>query len=165
MLDDNDTLDWEEWLPALSFAYNTAVHKSTHETPFFLTFLHDPRLPFLDIDDIRHNYDESYLGEVYRQMHIAYALARDNIENSNLRSKHYFDRSAKERHFQVGERVMVNVPITKPSRNKKFVFAWEPNYVITRLLGPLNAEIRHESDSKKCLVMHINRLKHQHEST
>ena len=51
MLSNKQTLDWEEWLPALMFSYNTQVHKSTQESPFFLTFLHNPRLPFFDINN------------------------------------------------------------------------------------------------------------------
>ena len=39
MLGNDQTLDWEEWLPALMFSYNTQVHKSTMESPFFLTVM------------------------------------------------------------------------------------------------------------------------------
>ena len=46
---DNNTIDWEKWIPPLLLSYNTAVHKSTLETPFFLTYFHPPRLPF-DLD-------------------------------------------------------------------------------------------------------------------
>ena len=44
MLDNDDTLDWEKWLPAMMLSYNTQVHKATMESPFFLTYLHDPCL-------------------------------------------------------------------------------------------------------------------------
>ena len=30
-----DRLDWPEWLPALMFSYNTAVHSTTMQSPFF----------------------------------------------------------------------------------------------------------------------------------
>jgi transposase InsO family protein len=39
------TKTWDEWMPLLAFAYNTAVHSSTGESPFFLNYLRDPQLP------------------------------------------------------------------------------------------------------------------------
>ena len=51
MLEEKDTLDWEQYLAPLMLCYNTAVHKSTSLSPFFLTFLHEPRLPYLDLEE------------------------------------------------------------------------------------------------------------------
>ena len=42
LLDNTMTLDWEEQLPAMMMAYNCHVQRVTHETPFFLTYLHSP---------------------------------------------------------------------------------------------------------------------------
>ena len=39
------TLDWELYLGPLMFSYNTAVHKSTLQTPFYTLFGYDPRVP------------------------------------------------------------------------------------------------------------------------
>ena len=49
MLADQTTLDWEALLPCAAMAYNCHVHRSTQDSPFFLTFMHDPRLPYLDL--------------------------------------------------------------------------------------------------------------------
>ena len=38
-------LDWEEVLPAMMELNNCHVHQATGESPFFLTHLHNPRLP------------------------------------------------------------------------------------------------------------------------
>ena len=39
------TLDWELYLPALAFAYNTSHHRSVKATPFSLTFGIEAWLP------------------------------------------------------------------------------------------------------------------------
>ena len=63
MLSNEQTLDWEEWLPALMLSYNTQVHKSTLESPFFLTYLHDPKLPFFNIQNPRPMYKDGYVAD------------------------------------------------------------------------------------------------------
>jgi hypothetical protein len=42
---DESTLDWELYVPALAFAYNTSFHRSVRATPFSLTFGMEARLP------------------------------------------------------------------------------------------------------------------------
>ena len=37
--------DWDRCLPNLQFAYNTARHTSTGETPFYLTYGRHPIVP------------------------------------------------------------------------------------------------------------------------
>ncbi len=42
---DESTLDWEIYVPALMFAYNTSYHRSIKATPFSLTYGLEARLP------------------------------------------------------------------------------------------------------------------------
>ena len=37
--------DWDKHLPFILFAYHAAVHDSTQESPFYLLYGRDPRLP------------------------------------------------------------------------------------------------------------------------
>ena len=37
--------DWDQYLPQLLFAYRSLVQESTRESPFFLLYGRDPRLP------------------------------------------------------------------------------------------------------------------------
>jgi transposase InsO family protein len=53
MLDKNLTMHWEDLLPSLMMSYNCHVHRATSDRPFFLTFAHDPRLPFFNIEKPR----------------------------------------------------------------------------------------------------------------
>ncbi len=41
----SDTLDWEALIPAMAFAFTTTIHRSTMNTPFFLTYGLDYRMP------------------------------------------------------------------------------------------------------------------------
>ena len=37
--------DWDKYLPYVSLAYNSSIHSSTGETPYFLMHGHDIQLP------------------------------------------------------------------------------------------------------------------------
>jgi hypothetical protein len=44
----SDTLDWEEFIPTMAFAYKTTMHRTTMNTPFFLTYRVDHKIPLLN---------------------------------------------------------------------------------------------------------------------
>lgn len=41
--------DFDEFLPSITFCYNTSIHEMTGETPFFLMYGRDPRFPIENI--------------------------------------------------------------------------------------------------------------------
>ncbi len=52
MLDVLDNPEWEARLLTVMLAYNTAVHKATSSSPFFLTYLRDPAMPFFQLGEM-----------------------------------------------------------------------------------------------------------------
>ena len=54
---DESTLDWEIYVPALMFAYNTSFHRSIQTTPFSLTYGIEARLPTFFAPDFRRMHD------------------------------------------------------------------------------------------------------------
>ena len=77
MLDNTMTLDWEEQLPAMMMAYNCHVQRATHETPFFLTYLHSPRLPYFDLEKPRLLYGEDWSSLAFTKMQTAFRQVKD----------------------------------------------------------------------------------------
>lgn len=59
--------------------------------------------------------------------------------------------------FEVGEKVLLNVPIAKPGDSQKFHCPWTGPYVVEARLSAVTYRIRREDGS--FLVVHINRLK------
>ncbi len=51
-LDVPDDPEWEARLPTVMLAYNTAVCKATNSSPFFLTYLRDPAMPFFQLGEM-----------------------------------------------------------------------------------------------------------------
>jgi hypothetical protein len=119
-LENTKTLEWEELLPYLMLMYNTHVHKSTQDSPFFLTFMHDPRMPFFDMDKPRVAYGADFVSETFRMMQHVHQEVKVNLEEAQECSKRYYDKTAKERTFLQGYKVMVYFPNAPPRINPNF---------------------------------------------
>ena len=158
MLENDETLDWEQWLPMLMFSYNTHVHSATKQSPFFLTFLHDPRLPYFDLDKPRLLYGEDYVSHAHRQLQEAHRVARSALEEQAAKAKHYHDVKARSRKFKIGQRVMVYFPDPPAGVNPKFWKKWKGPFLIKNLIGNLNLELQSmEKPKARHLVIHIDR--------
>ena len=154
---DNLTLDWEELLPMMSLAYNCHVHRSTGETPFFLTFLHDPRLPVFDVAKPRQFYNHGFVEDSYVTMREAFARATMSMEETQAKAKTYYDKKAKERHFNVGDRVLVHFPNVPPGHNARFYTKWRP-FIVTKKVGTLNLECQEEGGKARPILVHVDRV-------
>jgi hypothetical protein len=64
----SDTLDWEALIPAMAFAYNTTMHRTTMNTTFFLTYGLDHRAPHFSSGP---DYSKNFASELSRRMKIA----------------------------------------------------------------------------------------------
>ena len=124
-MDDPDA-DWECLLPLVMLAYNTIIHQSTQTSPFFLTFLHDPNLPYFDLDNEQPVYGEDWATTTFQRAKIAFKRARDNMQKVQKIEEKYYNPGTKRMPFKVQETVCVKFPrsfFTKIT-NKKFVRTW-----------------------------------------
>ncbi|TPX60925.1 hypothetical protein PhCBS80983_g01412 [Powellomyces hirtus] len=148
--------NWDTQLPYNLLAYRTAMHQSTHEYPFFLMFGRDPRLP----KDLLHqtntstdNLEEApmnlemrdYRAETQLRLQKAWALARENIKNTQKTQKTWYDRIShmKDYGFCIGDRVWLTVPqFTKSARKEnetaveKLAVKWTSPHCIISCNGP-----------------------------
>jgi transposase InsO family protein len=80
MTDQHPHMDWEDLMPSMRLSYNCHVHRATGDSPFFLTFAHDPRLPYFYIEKPRMFYDSSYMSDMYEISRAAHKAAKENLE-------------------------------------------------------------------------------------
>jgi transposase InsO family protein len=158
MLDNKLTLDWEELLPAMMFAYNCHVHRATQESPFFLTYLHSPRLPYFNLQEPRKLYRQDYLGRAFNDMRLSFKVVRDHLKDAREAREQYFNRRTKERKFSTGQQVLVHFPKCPVGANKKFFKQWKGPYRVVKLLGRLNLRVQPESGPS--IVVHVDRVRH-----
>ena len=162
MLDNDQTLEWEDMLPTLQLAYNSHVHRSTKESPFYLTFLHDPRLPWFDISKPKQYYSYSYGACAFQRATKAFQMVRENMGDAKEVREEYYDRLTKDRVFQPGDRVLVYFDKVPERINAKFFKKWS-FFTVLKKVGPVNVLVRPSLRGKPILV-HVNRVKHASET-
>ena len=140
--------DWDEHLQMLLFAYRSSVQASTQESPFFLLYGSDTRLPtetalsgavspyLVDISD--------YQTELVRRMSTAWSVAKEQIENAQQRQKKQYDRHAKDPKIQIGDRVMVHMPGELQVKEHKLVCPFHGPYRVLKV---------HQTMLKWCLLI------------
>ena len=116
--------DWDEHLPYVLFAYRASVQASTRESPFFLLYGRDPRLPTevcLDVSPSRQEMDlDSYKTEVATHMADAWRIARNNVKDAQRKQKRQYDKRTRPVKYAVGDRVFVLMPGARNTKAYKF---------------------------------------------
>ncbi|XGW03175.1 hypothetical protein V3C99_014849 [Haemonchus contortus] len=127
--------EWDKILPFCVFAYNTTVHESTGESPFYLLHGFDPYIPWNTIpnqEPSKYVVDlESYTQEVTAATNIAREYAREESNKMRRKMKIAYDRNKRActRLPKVGDRVYMKVSREKQlSQNPKLVNPWEGPY-------------------------------------
>ena len=110
--------DWDYCLSFILFAYRSSPQISTGESPFYLLYGRDSKLPIeavlcpppsfalqVDADD--------YVTEITKRMSQAWSLAGDAIIKAQVQQKQHHDTHARSAMFVEGERVVVLMPAAK----------------------------------------------------
>lgn len=149
--------NWDQYLPHVTFAYNSTKQDTTNFSPFMLVYGREPILPSeanllptptsLDSTDIRNT------SLAVR------SLAVENIKRKQRIDKYRYD--AKHRHveYQEGDQVKVFTPVRKVGRSEKLLLRWFGPYYITRKVSDVDYEIQKgPSKSAKKDIVHVSRI-------
>ena len=142
---DQSGRDWDKRIPYVLYAYRTSVQESTKESPFFLLYGRDGRLPTeaaltqprtcyqVDIDDFK--------TDLVCNLSEAWELARHNISQSQKKQKQHYDKGTRPKDYHVGDRVFVHMPGDVQGKAWKFARPFHGPYRILELT-PTNASVR-----------------------
>ena len=95
--------DWDQRLPFILFAYRASHQQSTLESPFFLLYGRDPRLPTESAvyqDKARRLVDlKEYGTELANHLAEAWESARQCIRKAQKKQKDHYDKRARPPNF------------------------------------------------------------------
>ena len=162
IIEDNaaSTLDWPLYLPALRLSYNSAVHKSLLMSPFSLTFFRDPNLPFFDLTRPQRFYSEDWGTSNFIRLKKCYKLVKENLERAEEDRLQQSNKTAVEKHFDIGEKVLVYFPASTVKEGvKKFTPRWRDGYFVDRKVAQNTFLLRSTEKGRRATVVHADRLK------
>ena len=112
--------DWDLQLPSLQFAYNTAKHASTGETPFFLNYGRHPIVPagLVGVPPRRSSNRQVPASDNFvKELQVALATATSSLERSRERAKRLADGKRQDQEYTVGDMVLLSTANLAIPRN------------------------------------------------
>lgn len=154
--------DWDRWLPYLLFAYREVPQASTGFSPFELLYGRQVRGP---LDVLREAWEgpqtpksHSVLMHILKmrdKMEEMTELVRDNLEQAQMHQKAWYDKAARQRHLNPGQKVLLLLPTSE----NKLLARWQGPYEVVRKMGPATYEIDLPGRRKPRQTFHVNLLK------
>ncbi|XP_071490828.1 uncharacterized protein [Diadema antillarum] len=158
--------DWDKGIPFLLFAARAVPNESTGFSPFELVFGHEPRGPLkvvkeqlLSDEEEKDSNALDYISMFRERLVRANEVAREHLKSSQQTMKERFDRKARSRVFEVGDKVLVLLPLPGDALKAKF----SGPYVVERKLGKETYVVSMPDRRKTKRVCHVNMLKKYHE--
>ncbi|GBL65687.1 hypothetical protein AVEN_131319-1, partial [Araneus ventricosus] len=160
--------NWDEILPFVTFAYNTAKQETTGFTPFYLLHGHeaettlDTMLPVCP-DDVDNDYTSRMItrAEESRQLARLYTLKAQDKDRRRYDSKHRMVS------YVPGDLVWVFTPIRKVGLSEKLLRRYFGPYQVLRRLSDVTYEVQDfDSASRRRKhkdVVHVLRMKPYHD--
>jgi hypothetical protein len=150
-------LDWEQYLPALRFSYNTSYHSTIATTPFELLYGMKARTPSLPGQDIQRKfYGESFASERLQILQKAREIAKQHIEDKQTEYKFQHDKKAKAHDFSMGQQVWY-AQTEFLGKNKKLA----PKFIGPAQIIDINdAVAKLKLLNGKIKKLNVNKLKH-----
>ena len=157
--------DWDEGIHLLLFAIRESVQESLGFSPYELIFGHHVRGPltllkerWLDDETNPINLLE-YVQTFKERLQKASEMARENLKQSQHRMKVWYDKDAKIRSFNPGDKVLVLFPVT----GSLFQAQYAGPYIIEQKINNRNYVVKTPGRRKDTQLCHINMLKAYHE--
>ena len=136
---------WDRFINAALFAYREAPQESLGFSPFELLFGRALRGPMtllrelwtkeqLD-EDVKTTYQ--YVCDLRDKLERTVKLAQENLKQASSRYKRHFDRKAKARSFQIGDKVLLLLP----TKHNKLELKWQGPFEVVKKVAQNNYSV------------------------
>lgn len=163
---------WDKEIQQLAFAIRTSINETTGDTPAFLMFGRDPRIP-LDMiigDPVQgvtpmtddQEQIQSYKNQLMHNLRVAFNVVREHSEVEKMNQKMKYDKHTTPRNFKIGDLVWVATPnaqIGDNSIRNKLQAKFQGPCRLMEQLSPSTFLVRRISDHVNLGATNIDRLK------
>ncbi|GFW24477.1 transposon Tf2-11 polyprotein [Trichonephila clavipes] len=165
---DVEQKNWDEILPFVTFAYNTAKQETTGFTPFYL--LHgreaettlDTMLPFCPND-----FDDNNITKIAARAEESRQLARVHTLRAQDKDRRRYDSKHQMVSYAPGDLVWVYTPVRKVGLSEKLLRRYFGPYQVLRRLSAVTYAVQdfYPASRKRKLreVVHVLRMKPYHD--
>ena len=115
-----------------------------------LTILKELWTKELNIPEVKSSYE--YVTELRERLEDTLKLAQEELEKSQKRYKRHYDRKAKPRRLEVGDRLLILLP----TDSNKLLMQWRGPYTVESRVGANDYRVKMGSKTK---TYHVNMLK------
>lgn len=130
--------NWDEFLPAVTFAYNTGIHRTTQYSPYELLFGRRARLPIqTHPSTFSFPHPNDYFAHLTKCLKIYSKYATENILHQQSQSKLRYDVNRCDSPLSIGAKVLVKIHGLQGKLNPKFsstthtvIHSKHPTYVV-----------------------------------
>ena len=158
--------DWDEHLVAVEFAYNSSVHASTGETPFFLNYGQHPVTPLAQASTIPHSTipANENAADFLKRLNSNMERAKDLMKKAQETQAAYANKHRQDHKFQVGDKVMLrtshfdNIPEVANAKRKRGPRAYGP-YTITEVVTPVAMRLNLPVPMRVHPVIHVSQMR------
>ena len=152
--------DWDKELPYALFAIRSIPNESVGFSPFQLIFGHCVRGP---LDVVREHWEGDspdvnvldYVSTLQEKLHRARTFAQEYLAEAQVSMKHKYDLGTRQRNFNIGDEVLVLLPIPGNPLKAQFSGPWK----ILKKINDVNYLIETPDKRRKSRICHINMIK------
>ncbi|CAF4742463.1 unnamed protein product, partial [Rotaria sp. Silwood2] len=120
-LQNSQSNNWDEFLQAVVFAYNTGVHKTTKFSPYELVYGRPARLPInAQSTQFTFNKPIDYFEQLKKTLRIFHQASKDNILFQQQASQKYYNRHRLNPRLAIGDKVFIRVFGSRAKLDPKF---------------------------------------------
>ena len=167
LISDNQA-SWDDYLSAITLAFNCAKSRATNFSPYYLMFMRKPRieLDILDNNRTPGQEEDEYINESLERMHKVFSIVEKQIKkNLDYRLKEY--SFAHKNKLEVGQHVLVFNPTRRVGEASKLKRGWSLPFKLTKKLNEICFEMESLAwaNPKFKIVRSISHIKPYHGPT
>lgn len=159
--------DWDVKLPLVLMAIRATPHRSTGVTPFEMMTGREMTLPLHllyhpeDVSVATAYTAHQYVTDLREHLRAMFAWAQENLEASVKGAKAYYDRTASQHEYQVGDKVLYFRFAQPVGISRKFLPSWSGPFEILGKLSPVAYRIRVSKPRQAPMYkwVHANQIK------